>query len=57
MASDSVLIRVFVPKQVYIPTVFSPNGDQINDRFYIQAGDFAEAVDYLLVVDRWGNVV
>jgi gliding motility-associated-like protein len=57
VATDSVLIRVFVPKRVYIPTVFSPNGDQINDVFYIQAGEFAVSIDYLLVVDRWGNAV
>ncbi len=55
-ATDSILILVFVPKQVYIPNVFSPNGDDINDKFYIQANAFAEEVDYLLVVDR-GNAV
>lgn len=56
-ATDSVLILVFVPKQVFIPTVFSPNGDNINDEFYIQANAFAEEVEYLIVIDRWGNVV
>jgi gliding motility-associated-like protein len=56
-ATDSIMIFVFVPKQVFIPTVFSPNGDGINDRFYIQAGEFAVSVDYLLIADRWGDVV
>src|SRR5690606_16167383 len=56
-ATDSVIILVFVPKQVYIPTVFSPNGDNINDYFYIQANTFAVNVEYMIVADRWGNVV
>jgi len=57
IAIDSITIFVFVPKQVYIPTVFSPNGDNINDRFYIQTSAFAEEIEYLLIVDRWGDVV
>jgi gliding motility-associated-like protein len=56
-ATDSILILVFVPKKVYIPNVFSPNGDQINDVFYLQADDFAVEVEYLIVADRWGDVV
>jgi gliding motility-associated-like protein len=56
-ATDSIMIFVFVPKQIFIPTVFSPNGDGINDFFYIQGGEFAVSVDYLLVADRWGDVV
>ncbi len=56
-ATDSILILVFVPKRVYIPTVFSPNDDQANDIFYLQADDFAIEVDYMIIADRWGDVV
>ncbi|HLF62507.1 MAG TPA: gliding motility-associated C-terminal domain-containing protein [Saprospiraceae bacterium] len=55
--TDSILILVFVPKKVYIPTVFSPNNDQINDVFYLQANDFAREVEYMTIADRWGDVV
>jgi gliding motility-associated-like protein len=57
VASDSVLILVFVPKQIYIPNVFSPNGDNINDVFYLQSNLFALDIEYLIIADRWGNVV
>jgi len=56
-ATDSILILVFVPKKVFIPNVFSPNDDNINDVFYLQANDFAIEVEYLIVADRWGDVV
>jgi gliding motility-associated-like protein len=56
-ATDSILILVFVPKEVFIPNVFSPNGDGINDLFYLQANNFALEIEYLIIADRWGDVV
>ena len=41
--------------QVYMPNVFSPNGDQINDAFCAYSPCIAEA--QLWVYDRWGNLV
>lgn len=41
--------------QVYMPNVFSPNGDQINDTFCAYSPCIAEA--QLWVYDRWGNLV
>ena len=57
LAMDSVLVQVFAPKRVYIPNVFSPNGDDINDFFYVQANDFAEAVESMAIFERGGVVV
>ncbi len=50
---------VYVPEPdlpVYAPNAFSPNGDGINDRFYLQA-EGAWPVEWLEVYDRWGALV
>jgi gliding motility-associated-like protein len=43
-------------RRVYIPTVFSPNRDGINDYFYFQSPDPGTILS-LQVFDRWGNQV
>lgn len=53
----SVLIRQ-QDCPIYIPNVFSPNEDGINDLFFIfPHKDFVGEFKTLLVVDRWGSVV
>ncbi len=43
---------------VYIPNIFSPNGDGINDVFQIQTGDKNEVIiTRFFIFDRWGNNV
>lgn len=65
---DSTVVtkRIFVPcdpeekeeGDVFFPTVFSPNGDGINDYFYPQAGDgVVDQVIEMKIFDRWGNWV
>ena len=51
------LVRVIVQRDtaVYIPTVFSPNNDNINDFFTIYAGPNVRIVKTLMVFDRWGE--
>ena len=39
---------------IYVPNVFSPNGDGINDEFYPQGNDFE--IISLRVYDRWGGL-
>lgn len=53
----SVLIRVEENKDVFIPNVFSPNGDQLNDYFYIKSNDNIERIEVLRVFHRWGHLV
>ncbi|MDA9773972.1 gliding motility-associated C-terminal domain-containing protein, partial [Saprospiraceae bacterium] len=52
-------LRVFVEKDraVYIPNVFSPNDDGINDRFTVHAGKQVEMISSLSIYDRWGELV
>jgi gliding motility-associated-like protein len=47
----------YIAPQVYVPNVFSPNGDGINDLFFIQTNQKVVTVKYLVIYDRWGNVV
>ncbi|MEO6130994.1 MAG: gliding motility-associated C-terminal domain-containing protein, partial [Saprospiraceae bacterium] len=55
--SDQISIRVDVDANVYIPNVFSPNGDGINDWVTVFADDRVRKVVYLEIFDRWGNQV
>jgi gliding motility-associated-like protein len=49
---------VFVPRKVFIPNVFSPNQDQINDIFFLQGDEeFVEEIEYMIIADPWGDVV
>ena len=43
---------------IYIPNVFSPNGDQINDVFQIEWGSDLEWIQMTgQIFDRWGNLL
>lgn len=57
--SDQDSITVFIQKNVdiYIPNVFSPNGDGINDRLVINATSDVEEIESMEIFDRWGNLV
>lgn len=57
--SATDLVRVFVDKAryVYIPNVFSPNGDGANDEFYIFGGPDVLEIKRFAIFDRWGESV
>lgn len=55
MVTDEVFIDLDISKNIYAPTIFSPNGDGINDFFYLQ-GKQANIVKFG-IIDRWGNQV
>ncbi len=43
---------------VFMPTVFSPNGDALNDRFYVMANSAQVAlIRDFLIFDRWGGSI
>lgn len=54
-ASDKVVVQI-TDHDIYMPNIFSPNGDGINDVFFIQSkNDYY--ITYLRIYDRWGNLV
>jgi len=54
---DSVTVFVNLLRPVYIPNVFSPNGDGLNDFFTVYGGKAAKAIKVFKVFDRWGDNV
>ncbi len=56
-AVDSVTIIVSLNRPIYIPNVFSPNGDGLNDYFTVYGGPAARSIRTLKIFARWGNLV
>ncbi len=55
---DSVFIEVLPVRKIYIPNVFSPNNDGINDWFTIYGDQPNVAlIVELQIFDRWGNLL
>jgi len=55
--SVSSYIEVDDSRDVYIPNVFSPNGDLLNDLFRVYTKNDVKSIDFLRIYDRWGNKV
>ncbi len=51
-----VVIAVDIPSQMVIPNVFTPNGDGVNDLFFLQRSSNLSQIT-ALIYDRWGNKV
>jgi len=54
IAFDDVQIRTTQIVDVVFPNIISPNGDNINDRFYVKSAD-VETVISMKIFDRWGE--
>ncbi|MDQ3016848.1 MAG: gliding motility-associated C-terminal domain-containing protein, partial [Bacteroidota bacterium] len=55
--SASILVQVDYDRDVFVPTVFTPNNDGRNDDFRIYTGPGVQMVNYFNIYDRWGNLV
>lgn len=56
-AIDEISIRVDPKRKVFIPNVFSPNGDGQNDRFTVFSNPGVQEIKSFKIFDRWGNLV
>jgi gliding motility-associated-like protein len=56
-ARATVLVEVERNQDVFIPTMFSPNADGINDAFTIFSGPQVLRIRTMKVFDRWGEKV
>jgi gliding motility-associated-like protein len=57
VARDEISILVDDQSQVYIPNIFTPNGDGSNDFFSIATGLSIDRIQSLEIFDRWGEKV
>jgi gliding motility-associated-like protein len=56
-ASDEMEIKVINNKNVYVPNIFTPNNDGINDFLSVYCGGAAETVQLMRVFNRWGGLI
>ncbi len=52
---DSFPQTVYVIEDLFVPNVFTPNGDGINDAFHVSAGNMKEYALY--IYNRWGEKI
>ncbi|MBK9984896.1 MAG: gliding motility-associated C-terminal domain-containing protein [Saprospiraceae bacterium] len=57
MAQARLLLDDESNPQVFIPNVFSPNGDGVNDLFTIYGNKDVKEIVEMRIFDRWGNFV
>ena len=55
--ADTMNLSVITKQHLYIPNIFSPNGDGINDVLQIGADDGVREISAMEIYDRWGNFV
>jgi gliding motility-associated-like protein len=55
--ADTVIkvIRIDIPSKLEVPNVFTPNGDNSNDIFFLKTANLSEIT--ALIYDRWGNKI
>ncbi|GLR17645.1 T9SS type B sorting domain-containing protein [Portibacter lacus] len=57
-AIDEVRVIVVENTDIYMPNIFSPNDDGVNDYFSILSDPtIVESIEKLVIFDRWGNMV
>ena len=56
-ATDVINVRVTQDIEVFIPNVFSPNGDGVNDFFTIFASEIITEITSLRIFSRTGNLL
>lgn len=57
LPEDSCIVPV-IHREVYIPNVFSPNGDGVNDYFFISGHpEGIMRIPLLRIFDRWGELI
>jgi gliding motility-associated-like protein len=56
-ATDEIFIKVINNKAVFVPNVFTPNHDGVNDFLSVYSGGAAENVQLMRIYNRWGGLI
>ncbi len=56
-ATDRIEILVDDTRELFVPNAFSPNGDNVNDRFTLYGGNMVTAINSLRIFNRRGQLV
>ncbi len=57
IAERMITVRVDKKRRLFVPNIFSPNGDGINDVLLISAGRGVRMIKGFKVFNRWGGLV
>ena len=56
-ATGALYVVVNTSRNVYIPNIFTPDGDGLNDDFRLTIGKGVERINYLKIYNRWGELM
>lgn len=54
---DDLTVYVNKPRDVFIPSGFTPNGDGLNDKLIVFAGKHVAYIKSFVIFNRWGEIV
>jgi gliding motility-associated-like protein len=57
IGTDNVIVEVDKNRNVFIPNIFTPNDDGVNDVFKAFTGAGVQKINFMRVFDRWGALV
>jgi gliding motility-associated-like protein len=55
--SASVYVKAFYQNLLRLPNIFTPNGDGVNDYFYVIADKEVKKINVFQILNRWGEKV
>ena len=55
--SELILVELDRNRNVFIPNIFSPNGDDRNDYFGVATGPGVRKINFIRIFDRWGELL
>jgi gliding motility-associated-like protein len=55
--SEQLLVELDRNRNVFIPNIFSPNGDDKNDYFGVFNGVGVKMINFVRIFDRWGEMM